>query len=108
MLDQLKNIFKKKKNKGVCKTLDIPVGTSKIVLWNKEEIAIFNVDNQFYAISNICAHKGGPLGEGECKGAVVSCPWHIWKYDVTTGKCIMNDKSVKKYEIKIIDGEIFV
>ena len=79
MLDQLKNIFKKKKNKGVCKTLDIPVGTSKIVLWNKEEIAIFNVYNQFYAISKICAHKRGPLGEGGSKRAVVFFFFFIFK-----------------------------
>lgn len=94
--------------KNVCKTADIPAGSSKVVSWNNEEIALFNVDNQFYAISNACAHKGGPLGEGTCDGKIVTCPWHAWQFDVATGKCTRNDTKVKKYELEIINGEIFI
>ncbi len=49
-------------------------------------VAIANIGNKFYAINNTCLHRGGPLGQGELHGAVVTCPWHGWQYDVTTGK----------------------
>src|SRR3989338_10394280 len=122
MFDKIKNMFQKKETngssntntnnnnnsaKGVCKTTDIPVGSSRVISWEDEEIAIFNVDNQFYAISNVCAHRGGPLGEGTCDGKIVTCPWHMWKYDVTTGECVTNSAKVKKYKIEVIDGELF-
>ena len=111
MLDKLKKIFQAKENnltKGVCKTTDIVLGSSKVVSYNNEEIAIFNIDNKFYAISNVCSHRGGPLAEGNCEGKIVTCPWHMWKFDVTTGKCTMNDTKVKKYEIQITNGEVFI
>lgn len=53
-------------------------------------VALANVDGKFYAIDNICLHRGGPLAEGELLGSSVTCPWHGWQYDVTTGKCLMN------------------
>ncbi|AFU58197.1 hypothetical protein Ngar_c12570 [Candidatus Nitrososphaera gargensis Ga9.2] len=51
----------------------------------KIEIALFNL-GQFYAISNICVHKGGPLSKGALEGDIVTCPWHGWKYFIKNGK----------------------
>ena len=45
-------------------------------------IALANVGGKLYAINNVCLHRGGPLGEGELGGQVVTCPWHGWQYDV--------------------------
>ena len=53
-------------------------------------LAIANVEGKFLAIDNTCLHRGGPLGQGELKGKIVTCPWHGWQYDVTTGKVIGN------------------
>src|SRR2546427_7356751 len=55
--------------------------------------SLFNVDGTYYAINNSCAHRGGPLGEGELDGRVVTCPWHAWRWDVTTGANINNPRS---------------
>lgn len=41
-----------------------------------EKIALFNVGGAFYALSDTCTHRGGPLSEGEVEGAEVTCPWH--------------------------------
>lgn len=51
-------------------------------------IAVFQVDGALYAIDNACAHEDGPLGEGSVSGAVVTCPYHDWRYDVRTGACL--------------------
>ena len=50
-----------------------------------QRIALFNVDGTFYAIDDTCPHRGGPLGEGDVNGAVVTCPWHGATFDVRTG-----------------------
>src|SRR6202050_924735 len=56
----------------------------------KTTVAISNIDGKFYAINNTCLHRGGPLGQGELTGKVVTCPWHGWQYDVTTGEAVAN------------------
>jgi len=64
---------------------DLKDGEARTVTANGELIALYRVNGKFYATTNICPHKGGPLGEGALEGTVVTCPWHGWKFDVTTG-----------------------
>ena len=47
-------------------------GENKVVEVNGEQVALFNVDGQFFAINNTCRHRGGPLGEGFLEGDIVS------------------------------------
>jgi nitrite reductase (NADH) small subunit len=65
---------------------EIPPGHARSVVVDDREIAVFNVDGSFYAIDGTCPHQGGPLAEGWIDGAVVTCPWHAWCFDVRTGK----------------------
>jgi NAD(P)H-dependent nitrite reductase small subunit len=81
---------------------------SKVVTVNGKEIALFNVDGKIYAIQNHCPHRSGPLGEGVLEGEVVACPWHGWRFNVTNGKNAVMPVSVKTYEVKVEDGNIFV
>jgi nitrite reductase (NADH) small subunit len=89
----------------VAATTEIPAGQGKTVEVDGKQIAVFNCDGTFYAIDNTCKHQGGPLGEGELDGTVVTCPWHGWTYDVTTGASPDDEScSVDRYEVKI-DGD---
>ena len=84
---------------------DIPPGSGHVTEVNGQSIATFNVDGTFFALDNTCAHRGGPLGEGELEGEVVTCPWHSWEYNVRTGISLTTPSaSVKTYEVKI-DGD---
>jgi nitrite reductase (NADH) small subunit len=49
-------------------------------------VALFRTADGFYALDGICPHQGGPLGRGLLEGCTVTCPWHGWQFDVTTGK----------------------
>jgi nitrite reductase/ring-hydroxylating ferredoxin subunit len=60
-------------------------GEAKVVQADGKAVALFNAGGNLYAIDNTCLHRGGPLGEGEVDGTVVTCPWHGWQYDITTG-----------------------
>lgn len=72
------------------KVSEIPAGSIKEVRVGGKPIALANVGGKFFAIDNTCLHRGGPLGQGFLEGAVVTCPWHGWQYDVMTGKAVMN------------------
>jgi nitrite reductase/ring-hydroxylating ferredoxin subunit len=48
--------------------------------------ALANVAGTLYAIDNNCPHMGGPLSKGTLNGANLTCPWHAWTWDVTSGR----------------------
>lgn len=88
---------------------DIPEGEGICCEVGGKSVAVFNVGGNFSAISNVCLHKGGPLGEGELQGTVVTCPWHAWQYDVTTGCSVDNpEEKVEKYKVKVEGDDIWV
>ena len=91
----------------VAKASELKPGEAKVVEPNGKSIALFNVDGKFHAIDNTCLHQGGPLGEGTCEGAVVTCPWHGWQYDVTTGVNQANPQvKVATYEVKVEGDDV--
>jgi len=88
---------------------DIPVGKICELQVGGKSVALANVAGKLCAISGICLHEAGPLGEGELEGQVVTCPWHGWQFDVTTGKVIGNQgMGVETYPVEIRGDEIFV
>ena len=71
------------------KVSDIPPGDARVVSVAGREIALCNVEGTFYAVDNTCPHRGGPLGEGFIDGTRLTCPWHGWQYDLTTGQNVL-------------------
>lgn len=93
----------------VAKKSEIAPGQGKVADLGGPKVAIFNVDGVFHVISNECGHQGGPLGEGKLEGFAVTCPWHQWKFDVTTGGCLsVSGSSVRQYEVAAAGEELFV
>jgi len=72
-------------------------------------ICVANVDGTFHAISNNCPHADGPLGEGTLSGTHVTCPYHGWAFDVSTGECQTNPSSpVESFEVQVKDSAVCV
>ena len=91
----------------VAESKDLAPGQGCVVEVNGNEVALFNLNGTFHAIDNMCAHQGGPLGEGLIEGENVICPWHSWKYNVKTGICSGNPSvKVKTYLVKIENDQI--
>jgi nitrite reductase/ring-hydroxylating ferredoxin subunit len=88
---------------------EVPPGEGRVVEVGARTVALFNVGGRYYAIDNVCPHRGGPLGEGDLDGSVVSCPWHAWRWDVTTGANV-NNPAVKLgcYAVTEEAGSLFV
>lgn len=93
----------------VVEKTDLNPGECTVVEVEGKTVALFNVDGTYYAIDNTCLHRGGPLGEGELEGNVVTCPWHGWRWDVTTG-ANANNPSVKVacFPVKVEGTSVFV
>jgi len=93
----------------VAETADLKPGEGKVVEVAGKTLALFNVDGAFYALDNTCLHRGGPLGEGELEATIVTCPWHGWRWDVTSG-ANTNNPAVKVacFPVKVEGSSIFV
>jgi nitrite reductase/ring-hydroxylating ferredoxin subunit len=84
-------------------------GQARVVDVEGRTLALFNVAGTFYAMDNECAHRGGPLGEGDLEGAVVVCPWHAWRWDVRTGRNGNNPAvAMTCYPVRVEADGIFV
>lgn len=93
-----------------------------------QEIAVFAYDGEYHAVANHCIHQAGPLCEGELQGLqtfedgtdgwswrydddprVIVCPWHAWRFDITTGESVDDDRYVvPTYEVEVDDGDLYV
>ncbi len=93
----------------VASTSDIPAGEGRCFEVKDQQVAIFNVDGTFYALENVCPHQGGPLGEGELDVKTVTCPWHAWDFDVTTGENSEDpDERQETFEVKVDGDDVLV
>jgi len=93
----------------VASTSDLKPSENKVVNVNGTDVALFNIDGEFFAINNTCLHRGGPLGEGYLEGDVVTCPWHGWRYNVKTGANLMiPSQKVEAYQVKVEGNDVLV
>jgi nitrite reductase/ring-hydroxylating ferredoxin subunit/multimeric flavodoxin WrbA len=74
------------------------------------KIAVTHVNGQFGAISGVCNHVGGPLGQGRLDGEYVVCPWHHWKFHGRTGEGEpgYEKDAVPRYDVKVEGGHLWV
>jgi chlorite dismutase len=93
---------------------DLPHGESKLIYLEGQQVALFNIDGQLYALNNRCSHARGPLSEGvvahEESTCTVVCPWHYAKFDLSSGQVLdgIASASVTAYAVEVRDGQIFV
>jgi 3-phenylpropionate/trans-cinnamate dioxygenase ferredoxin subunit len=69
----------------VANVSDIPARRVAVFEVGDHEVAVCNVDGQFYAIDDLCTHDGGPLDQGELEDTEIECPRHGARFDVRSG-----------------------
>ncbi len=88
---------------------DLEKVSAKIVSVEGRSIALFRVNDEYYATANLCLHRGGPLGEGNLNGSLITCPWHGWKFDVKTGSfTVIPTLKVPTYKVKEENGAVLI
>ncbi len=93
----------------VAPAAEIPDGSRKIIIADELSIGIFHHKGNWYALHNSCLHRGGPVCEGTLEGDVLTCPWHGYQYDVTTGVLLLDGETrLPGYEVEVRDGDVYV
>ncbi len=94
----------------VARTDEIPEGRGIFVERNGLVLAVFNAGGgRFHACGAVCPHEDGPLSEGWLEGDAVVCPWHGFDFDLTTGRCrVDEDLSVPVYRVRVRGGTVEV
>lgn len=111
---------------------ELPAGSRRLVVpfRGRAGIGVFNVNGRYHAVRNLCPHKLGPLCTGRISGRVVAaappstgaaeievvqegeilvCPWHLWEFEISTGRCLVDPAvRVKTYPVRIEDGFVVV
>lgn len=89
----------------IAKTGDVPVGRVRAIEVAGRKVALYHTTSGFFATDNTCPHRGGPLAEGDLMGNEITCPWHLWGFDVTNGLCTGNPSiAVATHEVQL-DGD---
>ncbi len=93
----------------VCAVNEIEENRAKIVLVRDQNIAIFKYDGKLSAVSNICRHQNGPLGEGEIVDGCITCPWHGYQYLPENGQSPPPFKEkLETYDVKLVGQSVYV
>jgi len=80
-----------------------------IVSLSGERVAIFKYDGLISAVSNVCQHQNGPLGEGRIIDGCITCPWHGYQYLPATGASPPPfTEKVPTFKTRVVDGKVFV
>lgn len=92
-----------------CAVESIPEKCAAVISVNGERVAIFKFDGKVSAISNVCRHQNGPLGEGKIIDGCVTCPWHGYQYLPETGASPPPfTEKVSTFQTQIVKGRVWV
>jgi sulfoxide reductase heme-binding subunit YedZ len=92
-----------------CAITDIPENRARIVCLSGERVAIFKYEGKVSAVSNVCQHQNGPLGEGKIVFGCITCPWHGYQYEPETGASPPPFvEKVPTFNVRVRDGRVLV
>ncbi len=88
---------------------EIAEGERRLVDVEGLSIGVFHHKGEWYALSNSCLHRGGPVCTGPLEGNVITCPWHGYQYELTNGELLL-DRSAKleMYPVEVREGEVYL
>jgi nitrite reductase (NADH) small subunit len=79
------------------------------VLVNREPYAVCNVAGEIRALSGVCIHRGGPLGQGQIHDGRIICPFHMWEFDCRTGEYDYDPtKRIPTFDVKVEGDDILI
>ena len=94
----------------VAKTSDLAPGEKMLVEYDEDDVGIFNINGEFYAISDVCTHDGGVLTGGELEDCIITCPRHGAQFDVRTGEVVTPPayEPTATFPVRVVEGMVQV
>jgi nitrite reductase/ring-hydroxylating ferredoxin subunit len=91
----------------VCRVDDIPEKRAFVTCLSDERVAVFRYDGRVSAISNVCQHQNGPLGECRIVNGCIVCPWHGYEYQPDTGASPPPfTEKVPTFDVRVVAGRV--
>lgn len=92
-----------------CAVAEIPENRARIACIAGERVAIYKYDGKISAVSNVCQHQNGPLGEGRIVNGCITCPWHGYQYKPDTGASPPPfAEKVPTFKVRLVNGRVLV
>ena len=97
-------------DRPVCNQGELSEGQMMLARIGREDVVVCRCNEGFFAFSNQCTHRGGPLSDGAIIGCTVQCPWHGSQFDVRSGRVVAGpaEQKIQTYRIDIRAGEVYV
>jgi sulfoxide reductase heme-binding subunit YedZ len=93
----------------VARVEDVPEGRAVTACVSGERVAVFRWDGKLSAVSSVCRHQNGPLGEGRVIEGCITCPWHGYQYLPETGASPPPfTETVPTFALEVVDGIVLV
>ncbi|MFB5190358.1 non-heme iron oxygenase ferredoxin subunit [Alicyclobacillus fastidiosus] len=94
----------------VANASDVAVGAMIQLELEDDDLALYHLEDGFYATSDVCTHAAQPLSSGTLDGHIVACPRHGGKFDVRTGQpaafpCVI---PLTTYDVEVRGDEVWV
>jgi len=89
---------------------ELEPGEKKQIDLDGIEVALFNVDGNYYVIEDVCSHDGAPLCHGKFSGEEITCPRHGARFNVKSGAalCMPAVEAIDTYEVKIEGNDLLI
>ncbi|MCW8960774.1 MAG: nitrite reductase (NAD(P)H) small subunit [Ignavibacteriaceae bacterium] len=93
----------------VCKLDELKDKVGRRFIVDEVEIAIFKIESEVFAVSNICPHQQTHLiYDGFIEDEFVTCPAHGWKFNLRTGKKDSGSIGLDSYLVQIYEDRVFI
>jgi len=93
----------------VCAVDEIPEKRARSATLAGERVAVFRYDGRISAVSSVCRHQNGPLGEGKIVDGCIVCPWHGYQYDPASGSSPPPFRErVPTFRVRVEAGRVLV
>ncbi|TWU51345.1 Rieske (2Fe-2S) protein [Rubripirellula reticaptiva] len=84
-------------------------GSAIETLVGDQILAVFRSGGELFAMDGMCAHQGGPIAQGAVCDGCVTCPWHGWQYELSTGiQTINRQPLMRTFKVRESGGRIEV
>lgn len=95
----------------LCPATDVPLSeVRRVELADGREIALYHLDDGFFATDDLCSHGEAFLSDGEIEDDQIICPYHMGAFDIRTGEATMAPChiAIRSYRIVEDGGELFI
>lgn len=93
----------------LCSVVSIPEKRARVFPVGGERVAVFRYDGMVSAVSSVCQHQNGPLGEGCVREGKITCPWHGYEYLPESGASPAPfHERIPTFRVAIREGQVWL